>query len=224
MRRHKAWIMYVFAGMVCASFRPAAAMTAEKRFSIIPLVGIQSGFRFGDLIPLPQTADVPDVKILLEHKSPVWGMGFGYQLSRRIEFQAAALYDRAKIMNDVGIGLAGMPLGKSKLSDAVLYSLGGRLLYYFSDRKFSPYIAAGGGVAILDTEQVGSKTRPYVRLGAGVKVQLTESLRAVLDIHDSITFFRFDRDFEFYYVMIYSPDFERIQHSPGFFLGLGYVF
>jgi len=199
-------------------------MTVEKRFSIMPLVGIQSGFRFGDLIPLPQTADIPDIKILLEHKSPVWGMGFGYQISRRIEFQAAALYDRARIMNDIGIGLAGIPLGKVKLSNAVIYSLGGRLLYHFTLQGFSPYIAVGGGAAILDTEQVGSKTRPYVRLGAGVKVRLTECLRAVLDIQDSITFFRFDRDFKFYCVQIYAPDFKQIQHSPGFFFGLGYVF
>ena len=223
-RNNKVWILFLFAGLVCFSVRPVWAMTVEKRFSIMPLVGIQSGFRFGDLIPLPQTADVPDIKILLEHKSPAGGMGFGYQISRRIEFQVAALCDQARIMNDVGIGLAGVPLGKVELSAAILYSLCGRLLYHFPLQRFSPYIAVGGGAAILDTEQVGSKTKPYVRLGAGVTVRLTECLRAVLDIQDSITFFRFDRDFKFQYVQIYAPDFRRIQHSTGLFVGLGYVF
>ncbi len=224
MQRHKGQVLFLLAALAPLSLWPSAASPEATAFSLTALAGIQSSVRFGSLVPLPQTADVPEVKVLLEHEQPAMGLSLGYWLDRHLELQGEALYDRAKIMNDIGIGLAGIPLGKTKVSDAVLYSLSGCLLYNFNRQGFSPYAATGIGATILDTEEFGSKTRLYFLVRAGVKIPLTDHLRAVLDIRKSLTFFRFDRDFMVFYPMIYSPDFKGTQHSSGLFLGLSYVF
>lgn len=204
--------------------RPAPAAVREGRFSLTPLVGIQSGFRFGGLIPLPQTADVPDVRVLFEPRSPAWGVTLGWASGRHFEIRGTALYDRARITDDVGIGFAGVPLGKVKVSEAVLYSVGGSVIYHILPGGFSPYVFVGGGAALIDTEKIGSKTRPYASAGAGIRVRITNHLRGLLEALDRVTFFDFGRDFDCAYILIYRPDFKGIQHSAGFFLGLGYVF
>ncbi len=224
MQRHKERVLLLMAALAPLSLWPPAASAQETDFSLTALAGIQSSVRFGFLVPLPQTADVPEVKVLLQHEQPAMGLSLGYWLDRHLELQGEALYDRANIMHDIGIGLAGIPLGKTKVSDAVLYSLSGCLLYNFNRLGFSPYAATGIGAAVLDTEEFGSKTRLYLLFRAGVKIPLTDHLRAVLDIRNSLTFFRFDRDFGVSYPMIYSPDFKGIQNSSGLFLGLSYVF
>jgi hypothetical protein len=214
----------VLAWSVPFSARPASAGAPDEVFSLAPFVGLQSGFRFGRLIPLPQTADVPEVRVTLERQWPTWGISLSWELNRRIELRVDALSGRTRIMNDVGIGLAGVPLGKIKASDAVFYSFGGSLLCHVLAGRFSPFLAIGGGAAVLDTEKIGSKTRLFALLGAGIRLRIGERLRGTLEFQDAVTFFRFDRDFEFFYIEIYRPDFKGTQHTAGLFFGLGYVF
>jgi len=224
MQRNKRQAVFSLAALALLFLWAPAASPEERAFSLTLLAGIQSSVHFGSLVPLPQTADVPEVEVLLEHEQPAMGLSLGYRIGRHFELQGEALYDHTKIMNDIGIGLAGIPLGKTKASDAVLYSLSGCLLYNLNLRGFSPYAAVGIGAAVLDTEEFGSKTRPYLLVRAGVRIPLTDRLRAALDVRDSVTFFRFDRDFRVYYPLIYSLDFKGTQHSSGLFLGLSYVF
>jgi len=201
-----------------------SAEAGAAAFTLTPLAGIQSTLRFGRLVPLPQTADVPGIKVLLEHKQPALGLSLGYRINGYLEFEGAALYDRTRIVNDVGIGFGGFPLGKFKVSDAVLYSLSGCLLFKFRPQGLSPYLGTGIGAAILDTEKIGSKTRLYFLVRAGIRAPLTDRLCLALDVRDSVTFFKYAGDFRVAFPLIYAFDFKETQHSAGAFLGLRYVF
>ena len=224
MSRNRILIAYALVMMIFGFAGPAPAEEPEGRFSLTPHVGIQSGFRFGKLLPLPQTADVPDVEVLLERRSPVWGAELGWKLSRHFEFQGEALYGRAEIINDVGIGFTGRPIGKVNVSEAFLFSAGGRILCQVHAGKFSPYVSVGGGAAHLHTREIGSKTKPYIIAGSGIRAGLTHHLHGSLEVVDLVTFFDYGRDFRSAYVLIYRPDFRKVQHSGGLYLGLSYYF
>ncbi|MFC2157837.1 outer membrane beta-barrel protein [Acidobacteriota bacterium] len=206
------------------NLRADTIQNIRKTFFLSPTIGIRSNFQFGTLVPTPQTADVPEVDILFEHKSPAAGLIFGFQFSSRLELQASFSYGSARIMNDVGIGLAGIPLGKSKASDATVYSYTGRIVYYVLDRGFSPYLSAGLGAMTLNTDQFGSKTQLLINFGIGVKVTLSKHFRGFFEVQDRISFLKFDRDFNFTHALIYNPDFKGLQHRIGLSIGVGYVF
>ena len=194
----------------------------EKRFYLTPIVGVQSDLRFGRLVPLPNTADVPEIKVLLEYKQPALGLSLGYRLNGHLDLEGTALFARSRIVNDVGIGIGGNPLGRVGVSDANFYSVSGCLLYNFRSEGYSPYLGAGAGAAILDTETIGSATRPQLLLRAGIKFPLTNRLGLVLDVRDSVTFLKYGEDFSIAFPMIYRFDFKKNQHSLGVSLGLRY--
>ena len=192
----------------------------ERHFSLTALAGIQSELRFGRLVPLPHTADVPEIKVLLEHRQPAFGLSLGYMMNGHLELEGAALYGRSRIIEDVGIGFGGFPLGKANVSDAVLFSLNGCLLLNFKAHGLSPYVGAGVGAAILDTQKIGSKTRLDFLVRAGIRAPLSPRLQAFLELRDSVTGFRFAEDLGMAYPMIYAVDTENAQHTPGLILGL----
>ena len=203
---------------------PAPLEGQEKRFYLTPFVGVQSDLRFGRLVPLPNTADVPEVKVLLEHKQPALGLSLGYRLNGHFDLEGTALFARSRIVNDVGIGIGGNPLGRMAVSDATFYSVSGSLLYNFRSEGFSPYLGAGAGAAILDTETIGSAIRPQLLLRAGAKFPLTSRLGLILDVRDSIAFLKYAEDFSVAFPMIYRFDFKKNQHSLGVSLGLRYYY
>ena len=203
IRKTILWISVVLWG---AGLRPALAqeiLPFRGRLSLTLLAGTSTSLSFGRLEPLPSTADVPDVTILLEPKDTEWGVRLGYALGRSFEIQGTATRVRAGIYHDVGIGLAGIPLGKTKIADASLWSVSGSLVYNLGGARLSPYLALGAGAARLDIEGAGAKTRPLVEFGAGAKVPLLRRFRAVLDVRDVVTFFRYFEDFRFAYPLIY---------------------
>jgi hypothetical protein len=203
---------------------PASAETSGPVFSLTPSFGLQTGFQFGRLVPLPGTADVPEVLVSLEHKGPIWGLAFGWEIGRRFELLVDASFSPTRIINDVGIGIGGIPLGKIKASDAALYALAAGLRFHFAPGRLSLYVAAGGGAAVLNTERLGTKAKPFLLLETGVRVRFSEHLRATLEFRDVVTFFRYDKDFDVYYLQIYRPDFKGTQHAFGLLIGFGYAF
>jgi hypothetical protein len=194
------------------------------RFSITPWVGALQSARLGSLVPLPQTADVPGINILWEPDGPEGGLLLGYRLTRRLEIQVGASAGRTALIDDIGIGLAGIPLGKKKVSNAASRTLGMRLLYGFGDGLVQPYLAAGFGIAALDAGEFGSRTRPTLDFGAGLKFRPVEHFQAVLDVRDMVSFFRYFEDLRIIYPMIYTTKTEGVQQRLSVRLGLGYIF
>jgi len=187
------------------------------------LAGFSTNLRFGRLVPLSNTADVPDVKILLQPESPEWSLRFGYGLGRHFGLEAAASRTEAGIVHDVGIGLAGIPLGKTKVADASAWSFGGSLLFDFGWNRASPYLVLGGGATTLKVKDAGTKSRPYLEFGAGLKTRLSRRFRLVLDIRPQVTFFRFFEDFRFAYILIYRLESRNVQTSLKARLGLAFL-
>lgn len=194
------------------------------RFSLTPFAGTYGTVKLGALIPLPQTADVPYIKVLLEQSSPEGGLSLGYALDRRLELQLSVSTSRVRIMNDIGIGIGGGPIGKKKASDTSLWNLGVRLLYDFDLGKISPYMTAGFGASILGPEAYGTRTRPSFELGAGARIRLSRRLRAGLELRDAISTIHYFGDFGIGYVAIYSAEERHVQHRLGLRLSLGYLF
>ncbi len=95
-----------------------------KGFFLMPFVGYFSGFEFGKLIPLPNTADVPEITVQSKSKGVRVGFSLGYQLTENIEIQGTFFYGVSEFQNDVGIGLAGIPLGKSQHQVGIHFGLG----------------------------------------------------------------------------------------------------
>jgi len=221
---HKKYISAILVLVAGATFLPASGNLQGQRFTLSPTIGLQTGYRFGNLVPLPQTADVPETEVLLESKGVSVGLGFGYRLSPHIEIQSEFAYESPEIINDVGIGLAGTPLGKVKVSDAKLYAYSGRILYLVLAGRISPYIAAGLGAVTLDIDEFGSRTKLLLHFGLGLDFELSKRIYAVLEIRDCVHFFRFDEDFEFLYIQIYTPDFKTMEHSLGARIGLKFGF
>ncbi len=63
---------------------------------------------------------------------------------------------------------------------------------------------------------------PAIR--GGIRAPLRDNLHLILDIRDSMTFFRFADDLGIAYPLIYSLDIGKTQHSLGVFFGLRYLF
>jgi opacity protein-like surface antigen len=216
----------LLAALIAAATLPAWADEAGPggRWTLTPTLGLSLAARLGSLVPLPNTADVPGVEFSLERRGPEAGLWLGYRLGRGFEIQAGASRGRSGIYEDVGIGFAGIPLGKSLFAHAVVWTAGARLLYVFGAGAFEPYVAAGFGVTTMDTGELGSKTRPAVEIGAGVRARLTNRLKAVFEIRDAVTFFRYFEDFRVAYIMIYTAETAGVQHRVGARLGLSVGF
>lgn len=191
------------------------------RFSVVPLIGYQSGYEFGKLLPLPNTADVPEITVLLKNKSLRLGFSLGYQLTRQLEIQGTFLFGSSEIQNDVGIGLGGFPLGIEKVSDAKMYSYSGSVVYHFPVSFISLYLKAGIGAVTLDADQLRSRTKLQLNFGFGARIKVWNRLFFLLEAVDFVDFFDYARDFELIYVAIYSEDFKSSQHRFGIHLGFG---
>ncbi len=187
----------------------------SSRFSLSASAGYAGAVRLGELRPLPGTADVPDIKVLLEPSGPDMELSIGYHFNRRLEFRLAAGATPSRIIDDVGIGFAGVPLGRFEVTDATLWTLGARLLYDFGGGRISPYLAGGIGIAVLDTREIGSKARPSLEFAAGAKVRLSPRLGVDLEIRDAVSFFRYFEDFGVAFIMIYTADQRSVQHRLG---------
>jgi hypothetical protein len=210
-------------GFALAPLR-AGEIADAGRWTLTPTFGFSLAARLGSLIPLANTADVPGVETSLEPTSPDAGLWLGYRLGTRFEIQAGASTGRASIFDDVGIGFAGIPLGKFLVAHTDVWSVGTRLLYGFSAGSFEPYFAAGFGITTMNAGEIGSKTRPAIEFGAGLKARLADRLRAVFEIRDTVTFFRYFEDFRIAYIMIYTAETAGVQHRLGARLGLEFGF
>ncbi len=216
--------------LLAAAFGAAATplraedVRPEGKWTVNPSLGFLLPVRLGSLVPLANTADVPGVDILLESKGPQAAFSLGRRLGRRVELQLEASAGRAAIMEDVGIGFAGIPLGKTQFSEALVWSLEVRLLAGFGGRVLEPYLAVGLGATTLDIKALDSRTQLGAELGAGLKARLSRHLRAVLEFRDSISLFDYFADFRIFYAMIYTAESPSFQHRLGARLGLGYVF
>ena len=210
-------IFFCLAVLLAGGMLPALAdeETGRSRYSLSASLGFYSTVGLGKLLPLPQTADVPDVKVLLESAGPELCFSLGYEFSPRMEAQIIAGTTPVRVIDDIGIGFAGVPLGKKTVAEASLWTFGLRILYGFGEGKLSPYLAAGFGASILDTRNIGTKTRPTVDLAVGVKIRISDQLRADLEVRDAISFFRYFEDFEIAYVAIYTADSQNVQHRLG---------
>jgi hypothetical protein len=196
---------------------------ARGEFSLALTAGSSTNLYLGRLVPLPGTADVPDVKVSLATESLAGGVQVGYSLGRRFELLAAASYGRAGVIHDVGIGLAGIPLGKSKFADAEAWTFGGGLRVGLGGARISPFLSFTGGVTSVHVAGAGTKIRPYLEGGAGLKVRLSGRLRLVLEAGPVVTFFRYFEDFQFAYVLIYRPESYDLQTSLRARLGLAFL-
>jgi hypothetical protein len=191
---------------------------------LTPFISIHSGFEFGRLIPLPNTSDVPDITVLLENSGVTVELSLGYFLTRHLEFQGNVTYGRAKIMNDVGVGIGGFPLGKEKVSDANIYSYSGNILYHIPLSQSSIFFTAGLGGMTLDPEVFNSKTRLMLNFGAGIKIKISDQIFPVVEVKDYISFFNYGEDFDMAYIAIYSSEFKKSQHHVGLRVGVSYLF
>jgi hypothetical protein len=139
---------FVFFTTFCLLFCLAVPSLAQPRFQSFSLTfsgGFLSDMTFGRLNPLPNTADVPEIIVSLENKGASFGLALGYLINDRIELQGSFHYSRSEIINDVGIGLAGIPLGKTEVSDAKSFYYCGNIIYYISLNRTSPFVTVGLG-------------------------------------------------------------------------------
>ncbi len=193
-------------------------------FSIIPFVGYSSGYEFGKLIPLPNTADVPEITVQSKSKGVRVGFSLGYQLTKNIELQGTFFYGASEFQNDVGIGLAGIPMGIVKVSDSKSFSYSGNILYSVPIHCFSIYVTGGLGVVTMKPDVLETKTKLLLNFGAGLTTILVKHLRLFLEVRDYVSFFDFSQDFGMFYTAIYDQEFKKSQHQVGVNFGLGYVF
>ena len=221
---HTIIILICFLLIVSINAVSAPSRNMSKTFSFAPFVGIHSGYNFDNLDPLPHTADVPAIRVFLENRDVTVGMSLGYFFTDRLEFQGTFTFRRTSIMNDVGIGIAGIPLGIDKVSDANSLSYSGNILYHFPFGKYSVYLAAGIGATTLIPEQLSNKTRLKLNFGGGIKAKISKFLHAVVDIRDHVSFFNYPEDFDLVYIQIYSPDFKASQQHLGINAGLSFLF
>jgi hypothetical protein len=193
-------------------------------FSIIPFVGYHFGYEFGSLVPLPNTADVPEITVQSKSKGVRVGFSLGYQLTKNIEIQGTFIYGASEFQDDVGIGIAGVPMGIVKVSDANTFSYSGNILYSIPLHCFSLYVAGGIGAVTMKPDLLETKTRMQLNFGAGIKMNLANHLRLFLDVRDYVSFFDFAQDFDVFYTAIYDQVFKKSQHQIGINFGFGYGF
>ena len=203
---------------------PAQAQSRQRPFSLYLSGGYMSNTTFGRFIPLPNTADVPEISVSLNNIGASFGLSLGYRINDRFELQGTFSYGRSEIVNDVGIGLAGIPLGKTKVSNVNNLSYSGNILFHFPLNRISPFLTAGLGAITLKPDKLRSSTRLLFNFGVGVKFSLTRHLSAFVDLKDHVSFFKYPKDFDVLYVAIYVPDFKKRQHRVGIRIGLSYIF
>lgn len=219
--------MYIFIIAFILIFYLAAPSLAQPRSRSLYLSltgGFLSHTTFGKLNPLPNTADVPEVIVSLENIGASFGLSLGYEITDRFELQGTFTYGRSRIMNDVGIGLAGIPLGKAKISDVKNLYYSGNILYYFLLNRISPFLTAGIGAVTLKPTKLRSSTKLFINFGAGVKIRLNSNLSTFLDFKDYMSFFNYPKDFDILFATIYTPNFKKTQHRLGIRIGLSYSF
>jgi len=130
----------LFISLILSFVLPSFAITAPtqhqpRSISLSPFIGIHSGYKFGNLNPLPNTGDVPKIVVSMENKGISFGMSLGYMITNHFEFQGTLIYGQSKIVNDVGIGITGIPIGKVKVSDAKFFSYSTNILYNIPLKK-----------------------------------------------------------------------------------------
>lgn len=195
-----------------------------KRFSLIPFMGHHSTYEFGKLIPLPNTSDVPAITVLSKSKGARIGFSLGYQITKHIEVQSTFIYGLSEFQEDVGIGLAGIPLGVTKVSDTKSFSYSGNILYSVPIQGLSVYMTGGVGTITLKPVTLATKTSLLLNFGAGLKMNPAKHLRLFLDVRDYVSFFDFAKDFGMFYPAFYDQVFKKSQHSIDIQFGFGYVF
>jgi hypothetical protein len=222
MKRKNTILFSVFVLLFCLVV-PSSAQPRPQSFSLILSGGMLSGMTFGKLNPLPNTADVPEITVLLENKGLSFGLSLGYLITDRLEIQAELSCGRSEIVDDVGIGLAGIPLGKTKISDAKNFTYSGNIFYYFLLKRMSLFLTAGVGAVTLKTSELGSSTKLYLDFGAGMRLSLSKHVSAFLDLKDHLSFFNYPRDFDVFFVAIYDPEFSKNQQRLGIRFSLSYT-
>ena len=110
---------------------PAVAQSRRRPFSLSLSGGYLSHTTLGKFHPLPNTADVPEIIVSLENIGASFGLSLGYEINDRFELQGTFTYGRSEIVNDAGIGLAGIPLGKTKVSNVDNFAYSGNILFHF---------------------------------------------------------------------------------------------
>jgi len=203
---------------------PALAHSRQRPFSLSLTGGFLSHTTLGKFNPLPNTADVPEIIVSLENIGACFGLSFGYEINERFELQGTFTYGRSEIINDVGIGLAGIPLGKTKVTNANNLSYSGNILFHFPLNRISPFITAGLGAITLKTDKLSSSTTLLFNFGVGVKFRFNRYLSAFIDLKDYVSFFNYPEDFDVFYAAIYTPDIKKSQHRVGIGIGLSYAF
>lgn len=202
---------------------PSLAQPQSQSFSLAFHGNFLSNMTFGKLNPLPNTADVPEISVFLENRGISFGLSLGYLITDRFELQGAFTYGLSEIVNDVGIGFAGIPLGKTKVSDAKNLYYSGNVLYYFSRTRTSLFLTGGVGVVTLKASQLRSRTKLFLNYGAGIRFQLSKQLSSFLDIKDYVSFFNYPNDFEVLFAAVYDPDFRKCQHRLGIRFSLSFT-
>ncbi len=195
-----------------------------KGFSIMPVVGYHFGYEFGKLLPLPNTADVPEITVQSKSKGVRVGFSLGYQVTEHIELQSMFIYGQSEFQNDVGPGLAGVPMGIVKVSDVKSFSYSGNILYSIPIHCMSFYVTGGVGAVTLKPDELVTKTKLLLNFGVGMRMNPVKHLRLFLDVRDFMSFFDFSQDFGMLYAAIYDQVFKTSQHQIGIQFGLGYLF
>ncbi len=211
----------------CLLFCLAVPSLAQPRFQSFSLTlsgGLLSNMTFGKLNPLPNTADVPEIIVSLENKGASFGLALGYSIKDQIELQGSFSYNSSEIINEIGIGLAGTPLGKNKVSDTTCFYYGGNIIFYFSLNRTSPFVTVGLGAVTMRPTELRSKTKFFLNFGAGIRFKLVRQLSTFLEIKDYISFFNYPNDFEIFFPAIYTPNFKKSQHRLGIHASLSYSF
>jgi len=186
------------------------------------LAGSATNTKFGRLVPLFSTAELPTLNIVFEPRDPLWTLSLAYPLGRRIELQATASLVNGAIIYDANSDMTGDPQRKMKIAEAAKWSFGGSLLYRFGRSRVSPYLAVGGGATALKIEGAGRRARPFVEFGVGLKTRLSRRFQLVLDIRREISFFRFFEDFRLAYILNYRFDSRNLQMGWKASLGLAF--
>ena len=218
----KKHILYTVSCLLVYFAAPSQAQCQAKSLSLAFSGGYLSHMRFGKLEPLPNTADIPSIIVSLENEGPSFGLALGYLIKDRIELQGLFHFSRSEIIYDLGIGLAGVPLGKTIVSDTKNFSYGGNVLYYFSLTRISPFVTFGLGAVTLNPEEFRTRTKLCLNFGAGIRFIIFQHFSLSLEIKDYIHFFNYPQDFEMFFPAIYSLDFNRSQHRLGIHVSLSY--
>ena len=115
-------------------------------------------------------------------------------------------------MNDVGIGVAGIPIGKEIVSNAETFSYSGNVLYHVPFKKYSLYFSAGLGAVTIKTARFNSRTKFLLNFGIGMKAKFSNHIQPTLEIKDFVSFFDFAQDFGVAFPAMYSQDFRKSQN------------